>query len=98
MNYVKINDETKYIYGMIQRFFRPSPQSAFPRDAAKEKELYGLKDTFHKARPNGDNWKNTIYIPMFDSRSGIRYMLYGFSKDHKNAFVGSGYCTVLNKE
>lgn len=50
MNYVKINDETKYIYGMLQRFFRPSPQSAFPRDAAKEKELYGLKDTFHKAR------------------------------------------------
>ena len=93
MNYVKINDETKYIYGMIQRFFRPSPLSAFPRDAAKEKELYGLKDTFHKARPNGDDWKNTIYIPMFDSRSGIRYMLYGFSKDHKNAFVVARYRT-----
>ena len=93
MNYVKINDETKYIYGMIQRFFRPSPLSAFPRDAAKEKELYGLKDTFHKARPNGDDWKNTIYIHMFDSRSGIRYMLYGFTNNHKNALVAAQYRT-----
>ena len=32
-------------------------------------------------------------IHMFDSRSGIRYMLYGFTNDHKNALVAAQYRT-----
>ena len=93
MNYVKINDETKYIYGMIQRLFRPSPYSGLRRDKAKEDELYASKCDFYKRQPNGNGWENAVQIPMFDSCSQTRYMLYGFKQNGKSALVAAQYQT-----
>lgn len=93
MDYVKNNDETEYIYRMIQRLFRPSPYSGLRRDKAKEDELYSLKDVFHKRQPNGNGWKNAIQIPMYSTHPQTRYMLYGFKKNGKSALVAAQYRT-----
>lgn len=94
MNYVKINDETEYIYEMAQRLFRPSPYSGLIRDKAKENELYSLKTDFHKKYPNSNGWKIMLEIPMFDSRTQMRYMLYGFKQNQKSALVAAKYQTL----
>ena len=91
MNYIKINDETEYIYWMLQKLFRPSPITGFVRDEGKEKELYSSKDIFRKNLPASAAWKIVAQIPMYASRSGIRYQLYCFSKNNKTAFVAAQY-------
>ena len=93
MNYVKINDETEYIYKMIQRLFRPSPYSGLLRDKAKEDELYSLKEEFPKRQPHGNGWENAVQIPMCDSCTQTRYMLYGFKQNGKSALVAAQYRT-----
>ena len=93
MDYVKINDETEYIYKMIQRLFRPSPYSGLRRDKAKEDELYSLKEEFSKRQPHGNGWENAVQIPMFDSCTQTRYMLFGFKQSGKSALVAAQYRT-----
>ena len=91
MNYVKINDETEYIYWSMQKLSRPAPVAGLPRDKRKENELYFSKGIFRKNNPSSGGWKTVTKIPMYDSILGIHYQVYCFSQNHKNAFVAAQY-------
>ena len=91
MNYVKINDETEYIYWSMQNLSRPAPVAGLPRDKRKENELYFSKGIFRKNNPSSGGWKTVTKIPMYDSILGIHYQVYCFSQNHKNAFVAAQY-------
>lgn len=91
MKYLKVNDETEYIYWVVQKFFLPPPITGFSRDKAKEQEFYALKTPFKKQMPHACGWKLTDEIPMYDGRSGIRYRVYSFCNNEKNAIVSALY-------
>ena len=94
MDKLKLNDENRYIYGMVQKIPAATPLENFPRDTAAENQFYKITEAFHRDTPRGpDGWKLRNKIFMGDPAYGTAYMLYHFEKDHKTALVTATYNT-----
>ena len=91
---LKLNDENRYIYWMVQKIPAATPLENFQRDTAAENQFYKITEAFHRNTPRcPDGWKLRNKIFMGDPAYGTAYMLYHFEKDHKTALVTATYNT-----
>ena len=97
MDKLKLNDENRYIYGMVQKIPTATPLENFQRDIAAENQFYKITESFHRDTPRRpDGWKLMNKIFMGDPAYGTAYMLYHFEKNHKTALVTATYKTEKN--
>ena len=94
MDKLKLNDENRYIYWMVQKIPTATPLENFQRDTAAENQFYKITEAFHRDTPRcPDGWKLRNKIFMGDPAYDTAYMLYHFEKDHKTALVTATYNT-----
>ena len=94
MDKLKLNDENRYIYGMVQKIPTATPLENFQRDTAAENQFYKITEAFPRNTPrHPDGWKLMNKIFMGDPAYGTAYMLYHFEKNHKTALVTATYKT-----
>ena len=94
MDKLKLNDENRYIYGMVQKIPTATPLENFQRDKVAEDQFYKITDAFPRNTPcRPDGWKLMNKIFMGNPAYGTAYMLYHFEKNHKTALVTATYNT-----
>ena len=97
MDKLKLNDENRYIYWMVQKIPTATPLENFQRDTAAENQFYKITEAFPRNIPrHPDGWKLMNKIFMGDPAYGTAYMLYHFEKNHKTALVTATYKTEKN--
>lgn len=81
MDKLKLNDENRYIYGMVQKIPTATPLENFQRDTAAENQFYKITEAFPRNTPcRPDGWKLMNKIFMGDPAYDTAYMLYHFEK------------------
>ena len=95
MDKLKLNDENRYIYGMVQKIPTATPLENFQRDTAAENQFYKITEAFPRNTPcRPDGWKLMNKIFMGAPACGTAYMLYHFEKNHKTVLVTAVHITA----